>query len=438
MALTEPYGLDPEFEKVVLYYCVTSAQFWSQVGYALDGDALGDPSARLIVETCRLIAREMGRGPESVRLVVQRLSRRVNEGKVTAAQVQTITALIDDVQDSSPPAVVPVINELIPIIRRQLQSAAIVASHAEYAKKGDFQGVRALFEKASRIGVIDQIAGVKVGASGFDRIELAASVSRVPTGILELDLQLNGGLPQKSLTVWVGDAGSGKSQALIHQVGQGMRQHMFCGFITLELPEHVQLARLFGNLTGVEVTNILDVKRWRDEAQARMTLIESQVGLCELAEFSPHATSVQDLIEWVEQKEQHHGAKMQLLVIDYADKMRSPEVKDNNEYLAMRYVYEGLRRDIAVARSMWVVTGSQAGRASKESAKRLDMHHIADSMHKVRVADVVVTLNPREDGTMELFVAKNRLGKSRYVVGPLQTDFSRGRFVPVTREMGGW
>ena len=111
----------------------------------------------------------------------------------------------------------------------------------------------------------------------------------------------------------------------------------------------------------------------------------------------------------------------------------------DNEYLAMRYVYEGLRRDIAVARGMWVWTASQASRPSKDSNKRLDLHHVADSMHKVRVADQIITLNPKDDGQqMEFFIAKNRMGKARFSVGPIVTDFEKARIVPRAREFQQW
>jgi hypothetical protein len=106
--------------------------------------------------------------------------------------------------------------------------------------------------------------------------------------------------------------------------------------------------------------------------------------------------------------------------------------------LEMRYVYEGLRRDISMARDMWVWTASQSSRSTKESSKLLDMQHVADSMHKIRVGDTIVTLNPREDEQMEFFVAKNRLGTSRFLVGPIVTDFARARLVPVVRELGSW
>jgi KaiC/GvpD/RAD55 family RecA-like ATPase len=436
--LTDPYGLDPLFEKVVLWYCSTSPQFWGLVGHAVDPKALEVANGMLLLETVRQLARELGRGPSSTLIVIQRLRRRVHEGKVTVEQVKAVAALYDEVEDASALEVGSVVNELLPVIKRRMQSQAILLSHAEFAKKGDFASVRDLLEKQARLGSAEQVAGVRLGPTGFDQIERSQTMDRLPTGVLELDLKLNGGMPLRSLGVWLGDSGGGKSMALAHQTCEGLRQQLFMGFATLELPEHVQLARLFANLTGVPTNDILELDRWRAEAKRRMHLIESQIGLCEVAEFAPYATTVQELIDWLDQKEQEHGVKMHALVVDFADKLYYPKARADNEYLMMRHVYEGLRRDVAMARGMWVWTGSQAARPTKGSTKRIGLHHVADSMHKVRAADTVVSLNPRDDDMMELFLAKNRLGLSNILVGPLVTDFGRARLVPVVKELGTW
>jgi KaiC/GvpD/RAD55 family RecA-like ATPase len=435
--LKDPYGLDPAFERVVLWYSASSQQFWGLVGHVLDPESLELPHGKLLLEACRQISKELGRGPGSALIVVQRLRRKVYEGKVTLEQAKAISALLDDAQDGPLPPMQSVVDELLPILKRRLQSQAILMSHAEFAKRGDFQSVRDLLDKQERLGRAEGVAGTRLGPSGFDVIERSRQMDRLPTGVLELDLKLNGGMPKRSLGVWIGDSGAGKSMALAHQACEGLRRQMFVGMVTLELPEHMQLARLFSNLTGVPVADILEVDHLREEAKRRVHMIESQIGLCEVAEFAPHATSVQELIEWVDTKEHEHGIKMQLLIVDYADKLHDPQ-HDDNTYLEMRYVYEGLRRDISMARDMWVWTASQSSRSTKESSKLLDMHHVADSMHKIRVGDTIVTLNPREDEQMEFFVAKNRLGTSRFLVGPIVTDFARARLVPVVRELGSW
>ena len=435
----EPYGLDADFERLVVWYCSTNPSFWSLVGYALDPSALEVEYGKLIVDTCRQIAREAGRGPSSTLLVLQRLKRRLNEGKVTVDQIQGIAEFYDYVEDNFDP--IPelelVVNEILPVVKRRFYSQAIVLSHAEWAKKGDFASVKQILDQAEALGTKENVSGIQLGPVGFDKIEQSKTMDRLPTGILELDLKLNGGSPRRSLGIWMADSGGGKSMALVHQNCEALRRQMFTGFITLELPEHIQLARHFANITGVPVNDILDIEGWRDEAKRRLTSIQDKLGLCELGEMPPHATTVSDVINWVDNMEQKHGAKMEALIIDYADKLTARGIREDNTYLMGRQIYEGLRRDIAMERGMWVWTGSQAGRGDKKKRK-LDLGDISDSMHKVRVADIVISLNHDGEGQVDLFVAKNRLGSSKYSVGPLITDFERARLVPATTELGQW
>ena len=227
--------------------------------------------------------------------------------------------------------------------------------------------------------------------------------------------------------------------ALMHQACEAAKCQHFVGFLTLELPSSIQWARAYAHLTGVPINDILDIPRRRAEAQRRLDEIQPEIGLFVMAEMAPYATTVADLVLWVDGQEQMRGVKMDVLVIDYADKLYAPEVKGNSEYNSMRHVYEGIRRDIADKRAMWTITGCQATRPQNDAGKRIDLRHASDSIHKVRVADAVWTLNPREDdGMLDIYVAKNRLGKSGFTVGPLMTDLERARLVPLARELGHW
>lgn len=436
--MKEPYGLASSFEELVLFYAASNPRFWARVGHVVDAESLAHPLAKLVFDTVRVIAKDIGHGPDSSVITIQRLSRKVYEGKVTAAQLDQVNDLIDRVLDLPPPDVDAVVDELLPVVKRRLYHHAILAAHDDWQKGGDFSLVETIFEKAKRLGEQELIRGTKLGPQGFAEIETMKLQDRLPLGVLELDMQLANGLPNGQLGVWIGDSGGGKSIALVHQAAESTKRQLFTGFVTLELPTAVQLARLYANLTGVPTNSILDNPADRAEAKRRMELLEPYIGICEIAEFPPHATSVKDLVEWIEQKEQEHGIAMQALVVDYADKLHDPRVRDN-DYVAMRHVYEGLRRDIAVERKMWLWTGSQARRPDGKG-KVIDLGHAADSMHKVRVADLVLTLNPKpdEEGMLDVFVAKNRMGKSRFTVGPLMTDFERGRLVPATRELLTW
>lgn len=440
ISLKEPYQLDPDFEKVVLLYAASKAKFWAVAGHVLDPDCMAHPLAKILLETIRIIAKESGHGPESTIIVIQRLQRRMYEGKVTKDQIKEVFNLFEDAEDLMPPPMEAITDELLPVLKRRLQSQAILLSHDEFAKKGDFAVVRQVLDKAASLGKTEEIASVTLDASGVS--EINQNFVRLPTGIFDLDSQINFGLPIKQLGVWIGGTGDGKSMCLTHQAAEGVRQKLLVGFATLELPKAMQLARLYSNLVGVSVNDIIELDKSRKEVVRRVNMLNGSVGACEVAEFPPYATTVRDLSHWIDQCEQKHGVPMKLLCVDYADKLYEPKAagRDSNEYTIMRYVYEGLRRDIAVARDMWVWTASAAkGQSAKEKKGVRDTNSAADSIHKVRIADMVNTLNFDEDTNMlTIFNAKNRTGKSRFKVGPFVTDYEKGRVVPLAKELMVW
>lgn len=435
----EPYSLDPLFEKAVVTLCACRPRFWSVVGYLLDPDCVGIPASKLVLQACVQIAKDIGHGPGSLLVTLQRVRQMMSDGKITLVQLQEVATLFDEAEDFGLPTEEDVIGVLAPILKRRAQSAAIVAAHDEFARKGDFKRIVDHLQRAELIGVQDMSVGTVVGPEGFAEIDQMGSMVRLPTGILELDLQLNDGLHRGGLGVVLGGSGDGKSQFLIHQSAEAMRMKLFVGFATLELPKPVQLARLFANLTGVPINQILENASDRKEAQRRMEVMAPHIGACIIEEFPPHATTVKDIRDWIDRCADRYGRRFDLFSCDYGDKLHAPNVKNDNEYLAMRYVYEGLRRDIAVEFDMWVWTGAQATRANKDQGKRLELHHVSDSTHKVRVADLVMTLNARDEGQQMLyFIAKNRLGKNRFQVGPIPTDFARARMVPAASEYFDW
>jgi hypothetical protein len=152
-------------------------------------------------------------------------------------------------------------------------------------------------------------------------------------------------------------------------------------------------------------------------------------------DFTPYATTLEDIKEWVDQCEQFYGRKMDLLVVDYADKVGAKAKKgeqQSNEYTSGRVVYEGLRI-YADARKMFCWTASQANR-QKDRKKVLDLNDVADSLHKIRVADLVVTLNLQGEGEeteVVLNIAKHRTGRSRVKIGPLPCAYELGQVVAV-------
>jgi KaiC/GvpD/RAD55 family RecA-like ATPase len=429
----DAYELDPSFLDAVAYLCCASPRFWAQIGREIDAELVPDDTARLVIATCGRLARDLGRGPDSPVLVLQQIRAGVSTGKIAHNDLVAASELLDRVEDVGVPAEDGVIAMLAPVLRRKMEADALQQMIEAYGKRADLTEVMELVAKSQRLGKVDLDTGTRLGMGSFAEIAKIRQMERLTTGVIDLDIPLDGGLGRGSLGVAVGGPGDGKSMFLSHVAAEALCHGLHVVYATLELPEAVVLGRLKANLTGCSISEIMDGRH--DRAAQRLEGMLPYLGAFTTKYMTPGATTVTDLRIWVERCEEAAQRPVDLLVVDYADKLGAP--KEQNEYNAMKIVYEGLRH-FAVERGLWAWTASQATRAAAkdraEGSRKLDLNHMADSMHKGRVADLVVSLNARDEGQqMEFYVAKNRIGRSRVTVGPLPCDFGTGRISPVNR-----
>lgn len=432
MAGQETYGFDPAFERAVVALCCCRPRFFGRIGRELNAKMIVNPVSKLALEAVQAIGRDLGRGPSSSVLVIQRLRRWMEEGKVTIEQLRAVGGLLDDADDLGLPPEDETADEVAPLLKRRAQAEVVTLAINEYQKRGDFDRVVETLAKAQRVGSVDTSEGIRIGTASFSEIERLRHLKRLPTGVPELDAEMSGGHARAALGVIVGGPGDGKSMMLSHIAANTLLEGMSVLYATLELPEAEVLARLKANLTGLPINSILDGSM--EKAKSRIAELEARLGIGYVQEFTAHTTTVADLGEWMSRCEDTIGSGIDLLIVDYADRLSAPAEK--SEYQAMRVIYEDLRQ-LGVDRNCFNWTASQSSRQQKGS-KRTDLNHVADSMHKVRIADLVITLNVKGDDSdlLEFYIAKHRTGRSRLIVGPLPTEFERGRIAPVLRTTG--
>jgi hypothetical protein len=291
---------------------------------------------------------------------------------------------------------------------------------------------------SDQLSIIKQI-GVSAQTTTIDfedaiaDIEGRRKVRRINTGIDELDLRLCG-VQAGTETVFVAGPGGGKSMCLSQVASSAMLSSLNVMIATLEVSRYTWNARLIGSMLTIPVTPIEDanpqtLQRVRDELQDLLPML----GHCAISYFTPQATTVREILAWVHANEQRWRQRVDVLIIDYADKLAPEGKKDTgSSYEGMRDVYEKLRI-WAEQNGTWVFTAAQAkGKGQSNKVRRTDVDDVADSMHKSRVCDLMVTIDMTEThGVREvsMFVAKNRLGPSRFIVGPLPVAFEVGRLI---------
>ena len=430
----DAYGLDPTFETVIATMCASRPRFFGRIGYAVDPECLSDDSAKLVMQACQAINKDLGHGPDSTIIVVQRLRSWMSKGRVTIERIREAVDMFDDAEDAGLPSEEAVVVELKPVLQQAMRKEAVRVAIDHHGKQRDLGRVVELEKRATTLGEVDTSIGVIVGDASFDDIDALSKLQRLPSAILELDAELDGGLQRAGLGVVIGASGDGKSMFLSHQAGVSTMQGHFVLYATLELPRPIVQARIIANMTGIPINALLADKPLREKAKQMLRDQADRVGMCIVQEFPPQATTVDDVIRWMNECEQFTGQQCTVLITDYGDKFKAPGKKDTSLYDTGRIVFEALR-GIADQRKIWSWTGCQGTRQKKN--KILDLNDAADSMHKIRVADLVVTLNCDGEDEMKFHIAKHRTGRSKRTVGPLPTEFEVGRIAPILLDENG-
>ena len=426
-----PYDFAPEFEAALVYLVCSDREVYSKVGALLSPKSLTDASAKLLVQAAQAVATDLGEGPNASVVVVQRLVGWRSEGKTTTEQVQAAVDYLDAVEDKGVPPAEATVQEAARILKRREEQRVLQKAMEVYAKRGDFSQIAKAAEAASRIGEQTHTLGTRLDASVFDELEALGKQDRLPTGCYELDHKLGGGLP-RGLTLFLGREKSGKSMVLSSVAAEAYWRGRHVAIATLELSEALQKARVIANVTGVPIDEILAKS---PQARTRYSRVVDGCGELRVRYFAPE-TPVADITQWVERLGEESGKPVDLLIIDYIDLVGSGKAsKDENDYKAQKVVTNRFR-DHANGKGYVAISASQARRSqAAKGSKHLDSEDAADSMHKIRVPDLVIAMRMEADDKdhVDYFVTAARTGGDRVGTGPLPVFRAMGRMFPVDR-----
>jgi replicative DNA helicase len=128
------------------------------------------------------------------------------------------------------------------------------------------------------------------------------------------------------------------------------------------------------------------------------------------------------------------GVKFDLVIVDYADIM-CPERHTDSAIENSKSIYVDLR-GIAIREDCAVLTATQANRVGA-SANVIKMDHVADDFNKVRIADLMISINrtdeERASGRARLFFAASRNQEGEFT---LEIEQALDRMKFITRVLG--
>lgn len=354
-------------------------------------------------------------------LLVTIVKEDLTEGGDTILRDQVVEYLVRVKTNPYPGDIAYVKEKTLDFCKKQAFKEALEKA-VDLIQGENFEQVVDLMKKAVSVGMPNT-----TGHDFFNDIEARfVKVNRhaVPTGFKRLDEKdiFQGGLGRGEIAVIVANTGVGKSHFLVAVGANAMRQGKNVLHYTFELTEHATGIRYDSNLCGLPSNEVQDNK----ELVAK-TYKERKLGRLVIKEYPTGSASVMTVRNHIE-KLQLKGFKPDIVIIDYADIMKSSRSYDSLRH-ELKLVYEELR-NLAMELEIPIWTASQANRESAQ-ANVVGLENMSEAYGKAMVADVVVSLSrkasEKASGFGRLFIAKNRAGKDG-ILFPVSIDTSMSRF----------
>ena len=246
----------------------------------------------------------------------------------------------------------------------------------------------------------------------------------IATGMDELDRKdiLNGGLGSGEIGVIVAPTGVGKSHFLVMLGANALRNGLNVLHYTMELSESAVGIRYDSNLCDIDSNTVIDSK---DSVLGSYKT--QKLGRLIIKEFPTNTATIYSIRAHIERLE-IRGFRPDLIIIDYADIMRSTRQYDSLRH-ELKLIYEELR-GFAGEKKFPIWTASQSNKEGS-GAEVVDLSNMSEAYGKAMVADVVLSISRRSheksSGHGRLYVAKNRAGRDGLVF-PCLIDTARSKF----------
>lgn len=257
----------------------------------------------------------------------------------------------------------------------------------------------------------------------------AMGTHRIPTNIGPLDEILRGGLEKGELGILLAEPKKGKSIGLIHMgcAALMMNRGRVAHFV-LEGTTEQTVLRYQTRLTEIQYRD-LETDHLKVPQRERLNGIEKKYrNRLDLIPMNAHWTYTALDVESKIKELTRIGRKPDLVVIDYGDLLRHHEPTDSARQ-EQTEVFRALKR-IAMMHGVAIWTASQARRPNENPDKEyiLRARDIAECFEKVRIADLVCTLNQtqreRRHGVMRFCIDIYRSADTDKIVRLVQ-DYER-------------
>lgn len=441
--MTDMYRFTPAFEAQVVHHLTHNKGFATTYGPFMAADMFRTEPGHVVWAAVESIYKDLDDMPGCPEMVEQRMQTTVNTGKLS--QSKAVEAMMYMYSVDEPREVSYIAPELTALLRgygnfklTDEMTKAVVQrkSLAPFAER--IQRIEAL----GQAGIVTQDEWRFLDDNLFDWLGAEGKLVRLRTGITELDVFLDGGLPKGTLTTAVGRSGDGKSFLCNQLLDASLESGIDGVYITLENPGPMVWARLLAPFLGVPHADIL-----RDPEKAKVLYADlfkrrPDMGRPLVRHYTA-GTAVETIkADFRALQKKHPEFKPGFIAFDYL--MLASMLKNPGGDAHRRYIMAG---EIAKALRAWaeeddlvMMTAAQASKNRSHGKRgRLTLDDIADSMNIARDSDIVLTVNvdtKQTEGsdvtekTSCIGVIKHRQGRSGDHTSDRMTAYSYGQVHP--------
>lgn len=402
----EKFDYDEAFQSKIAALALRDDDFLKRTAHILKPEFFENQGEACLVDIATQHFEKYGCAPDEVSVV------QIIKDKATAKiyRQETLRAIIDArkkllkilVSDKA-----FIESKVVEFARKQAVSNAIVNSVPDL-ETGNYDRIEGRIKEAIAVGLNEDGVGYDYFAQAISRKleRIERLTGKLPpmgitTGHKDLDaLFYHKGWGRKELSLIMGAAKSGKTQALIH-FG---RVASFAGFnvlyVTLEVGKEIISDRLDASVSKVLMKELATKAASVAAAVETLAKTSGKFIIHEYGSGTFSPTQLRSLIE--KYKNPGHNPdgtvrkpmKFDMVIVDYADLM-CPNHRNQDPRENSRAIYVDLRA-IAFEENVALLTATQTNREGAKSTVA-KAEHVAEDYNKIRTADVVITINITEE-----------------------------------------
>ena len=258
----------------------------------------------------------------------------------------------------------------------------------------------------------------------------------IPSNIKVLDDILNGGFHEKSISLFMGEPGMGKSLIMCSLASNFLLQNKNVLYISLELSKFKIAERINANLFDVPVNDLKMIpksKMFEIWKECRKKVDSNLV----VKEYSPYALTAGGIRNALKDLEGKKKFKPDVILIDYIGIMKSVfNRKGDNEYAELKRITQECRA-IGIDFGIPIISAIQTNR---DGFGKVDvgMGNISDSIGIVQGADVLISITQNDDfkkmGKYFWTILKNRFNVNTNQRMVVSVDYGKMRVTDACEE----